>query len=652
MFLKLYRFLVNRNYTVKRRYEQFVVMNHRLHQIRVISWAYLLWLNICFCILRLPDKKHIKFENESGRGFLKNSDDLADELCQSEVISFDMFDTLILRPVDTPADLFYFVGERLNIPNFRDIRKKAERTARERHIAESGNGEVTLAQIYDILKEQLCISAESAMAAESDVEISLCIENPYMLEVWNKIKAIGKKIVVTTDMYLPKSVLEAMLQKCGFTGYDAIFLSNEYGYGKYNGKLYDKLKSAYPKCSISHVGDNYHADYVLAKKSKIHAVYYRNIQDYGKKYRTDRMSYIVGSAYRSLVNRRMFCMEKCSPAMEFGYKYGGLLLLGFCNFIHEQSALKKADKILFFSRDGHIVKELYDKLYPDEKTEYVYWSRAASAKLCVDIYPQNYFDRFLDQKSSKGIMLSEILDAMDLSELEVSFPLNQPLTSRNLNIVKSELYGKLKKITKLYEGAYEQADKYFEKMLSGCKRVVTVDCGWAGSGSILLDAYLNQKMKLDIEVTGLLAGSNSKNQHDSDYSETYFKTGKLISYCFSSEHNRECYETHFPGGRHNIYFELMFGAPQPSFIGFTKDGLKFDSESENSKIIREIHAGEIAFANDYLTVFQKFKYMNRISGSDAYAPFLAAISGRKKYLLSVFRNCVFDETVNGRKEKL
>lgn len=652
MFLKLYRFLVNRNYTVKRRYEQFVVMNHKLHKMRFISWAYLLWLNICFCLLRLPDKKHIKFENESGSGFSKTSDTLVNELCQSDVISFDMFDTLILRPVDTPADLFYFVGERLNIPNFRDIRKKAERTARERHIAESGNGEVTLAQIYDVLAEELCISTEIGMLAESDVEISLCMTNPFMLEVWNKVKAQGKKIVVTTDMYLPKSVLEAMLQKCGFTGYDAIFLSNEYGYGKYNGKLYDKLKSAYPKCSISHVGDNYHADYVLAKKSKIHAVYYRNIQDYGKKYRTDRMSYIVGSAYRSLVNRRMFCMEKCSPAMEFGYKYGGLLLLGFCNFIHEQSALKKADKILFFSRDGHIVKELYDKLYPDEKTEYVYWSRAASAKLCVDIYPQNYFDRFLDQKSSKGIMLSEILDAMDLSELEVSFPLNQPLTSRNLNIVKSELYGKLKKITKLYEGAYEQADKYFEKMLSGCKRVVTVDCGWAGSGSILLDAYLNQKMKLDIEVTGLLAGSNSKNQHDSDYSETYFKTGKLISYCFSSEHNRECYETHFPGGRHNIYFELMFGAPQPSFIGFTKDGLKFDSESENSKIIREIHAGEIAFANDYLTVFQKFKYMNRISGSDAYAPFLAAISGRKKYLLSVFRNCVFDETVNGRKEKL
>lgn len=652
MFLKLYRFLVNRNYTVKRRYEQFVVMNHKLHKMRFISWAYLLWLNICFCLLRLPDKKHIKFENESGSGFSKTSDTLVNELCQSDVISFDMFDTLILRPVDTPADLFYFVGERLNIPNFRDIRKKAERTARKRHIAECGSGEVTLAQIYDVLAEELCISTEIGMLAESDVEISLCMTNPFMLEVWNKVKAQGKKIVVTTDMYLPKSVLEAMLQKCGFTGYDAIFLSNEYGYGKYNGKLYDKLKSAYPKCSISHVGDNYHADYVLAKKSKIHAVYYRNIQDYGKKYRTDRMSYIVGSAYRSLVNRRMFCMEKCSPAMEFGYKYGGLLLLGFCNFIHEQSALKKADKILFFSRDGHIVKELYDKLYPDEKTEYVYWSRAASAKLCVDIYPQNYFDRFLDQKSSKGIMLSEILDAMDLSELEVSFPLNQPLTSRNLNIVKSELYGKLKKITKLYEGAYEQADKYFEKMLSGCKRVVTVDCGWAGSGSILLDAYLNQKMKLDIEVTGLLAGSNSKNQHDSDYSETYFKTGKLISYCFSSEHNRECYETHFPGGRHNIYFELMFGAPQPSFIGFTKDGLKFDSESENSKIIREIHAGEIAFANDYLTVFQKFKYMNRISGSDAYAPFLAAISGRKKYLLSVFRNCVFDETVNGRKEKL
>ena len=596
MSLKLYQFLVNHNYAVKRRYEQFVMMHNRLHRMRVISWAYLLWLNICFSLLHLPDKKHIRFVNESGSGFYKTSDTLADELCQSDVVSFDMFDTLILRPVDTPADLFYFVGERLNIPNFRDIRKKAERTARERHIAECGNGEVTLAQIYDVLAEQLCIPAEKGMAVESDVEISLCMPNPFMLKVWNKVKAAGKKVIITTDMYLPGNTLEAMLEKCGFTGYDAVFLSNEYGFGKYNGKLYAEVKSAYPKCSICHIGDNFRADYVLAKKAKIHAVYYRNIQEYGKKFRTDRMSYLIGSAYRSLVNRRMFCMEKCSPAMEFGYKYGGLLLLGFCEFIHEQSAQKKADKILFFSRDGYIVKKLYDKLYPDQQTEYVYWSRAASSKLCADIYPQNYFCRFLDQKSSKGILLSEILKAMDLSELEVSFSLNQPLTGRNLNAVKTELYSKLDKITKLYEGAYKQANEYFGKMLKDCRRVVTVDCGWAGSGSIFLDAYLNQKMKLDIEVTGLLAGSNAKNQYDSDFSETYFKTGKLVSYCFSAEHNRECYETHFPAGKHNIYFELLFGAAQPSFLGFTENGPAFDSDIENSELIEEIHAGELAFA--------------------------------------------------------
>lgn len=49
-----------------------------------------------------------------------------------DVLSFDVFDTLILRPFAEPSDLFILVGEELGIMDFCEIRKKAEEDARRK----------------------------------------------------------------------------------------------------------------------------------------------------------------------------------------------------------------------------------------------------------------------------------------------------------------------------------------------------------------------------------------------------------------------------------------------------------------------------------------------------------------------------------------
>ena len=104
--------------------------------------------------------------------------------------------------------------------------------------------------------------------------------------------------------------------------------------------------------------------------------------------------------------------------------------------------------------------------------------------------------------------------------------------------------------------------------------------------------------------------------------------------------------------KHNIYFELLFGAPEPSFAGFGTDGtLNFDSECENAETVKEIHRGECDFINDYLEVCKAVPYLGNISGSDAYAPFSSAISD-SRYLTEVFADSVFDDTASGRKDKI
>ena len=57
------------------------------------------------------------------------------------------------------------------------------------------------------------------------------------------------------------------------------------------------------------------------------------------------------------------------------------LCLGTAIFIHTYAREHGIDKLLFLSRDGDILRQAYAVLFPEEKTEYVYWSRAAATKL-------------------------------------------------------------------------------------------------------------------------------------------------------------------------------------------------------------------------------------------------------------------------------
>lgn len=654
--LRMYNILVNRNRSVKHRYERFISRHSGLHaKCPMLSWAYAVWLNIRFSLLHLPDRD-VKFRqkaaNESGTMLKYTADELAKRLCSADIVSFDVFDTLIHRPFASPADLFYVVGEKLGIPDFRRVRTECEREARKLQQSKGKGSEVTLEDIYTLVSKMTGISANQGAAIEAETELSLCFADSFMLSVWDKVIASGKTVIVTTDMYMPVSFFEQLLSKNGFNGYDRIFVSCENGCGKSDGALYKKIKESYGKNKYIHIGDNRHSDIRNAKKAGFAAVLYPNVNSFASDYRPHDMSYIIGSVYSGIVNTRLYCSEKCSPAYEYGYKCGGLLILGYCGFIYRTAKEKNIDKILFFSRDGYILKQIFDALYNDIATEYVYWSRSAATKLCADIFPFDYVRRFISYKVNRGLTLGEVFEAMELYCENFSLDPGELLTRSNEKQIAELLSDNINNIEKAYSDSFKAAEKYLGGIISDSKNILTVDCGWAGSGSIMLDALLHRRYGMDVGVTGVLACTNSKDQHDSDFSETFIADGKLIPYCFSSSLNRRSYENHRPSMKHNIYFELLFGAPEPSFRGFSPNGeMKFDTESENAELVMQIHNGEKDFIQDYLKAAQEAPMLMNISGSDAYAPFAAALSD-KKYLSGVFKGAVFDETTAGGKTKI
>ena len=132
---------------------------------------------------------------------------LTKDLLQYDVVSFDIFDTLILRPFAKPADLFMLVGKRLKRAEFYRIRTDAERRAREDAMHRNGNTEVTIYDIYAIIEERTGLPKELGVQTEFQTELDYCFANPYMKRIFRLLQEQGKPIVIVSDMYLPGEMM-------------------------------------------------------------------------------------------------------------------------------------------------------------------------------------------------------------------------------------------------------------------------------------------------------------------------------------------------------------------------------------------------------------------------------------------------------------
>lgn len=276
---KLYNYLAEKHWGVRREYGPYVDAHQEEHaKAPWKHWWLLIRLNWHYRILRkktlllsvreAPDKSE-PFQRPAAAHF-------ATDLSEYDVISFDIFDTLISRPFAEPADLFAIVGSRLGIANFREIRTDAERDARAEANALTGSYEVTIYDIYERVSERIGIDVNKGIETELEAEKEYCFADPYMKQVYEILLGQGKEIVITSDMYIPHDRMEELLASCGYTGYKKLYVSCDYRCSKHTGGLFKKLISESQGKKIVHVGDNFTSDVASARKSGIAAEYYRN----------------------------------------------------------------------------------------------------------------------------------------------------------------------------------------------------------------------------------------------------------------------------------------------------------------------------------------------------------------------------------------
>lgn len=642
--IAIYNNLLNRVPGIKERYTIFRKKNNGKR--KVLAWLYLVGLNAGYYLLRnksieydsslFPDhNKKVMIGSESSY-FCKKMEEpstLINKLQGYDVISFDVFDTLIFRKMEHPEDLFYVEQSILNYPNLKVLRKEAEHKSRERRYTENRDYEVDINEIWQTLSDMTGIDPKMGIETEWNIEKTYCYANPYFKNVVNELKEMGKTIIVCSDMYFGEQYIRELLTLNNYPEFDGYYISCDFRNSKNNGRLYAIIRNKYGKdMKYIHIGDNEYSDEKMARQNGFHSFFYPNVNEAGISYRANDMDPVIASVYAGIINSYLHCgINIKSPEFEFGFIYGGLFAVGYCQFIHEYVLNNSVEKILFFSRDGDILYKVYNLLYPDdiEKTEYVFWSRLASTKMSAKILKAHYLERMLFHKVGQNYRLKDIFDTMDLCEHEKQFYIKNKRKNYSPDTVFDDkicheivdfLDDNWETVCASYETELDRGKAYYKKIIGDATKVVTVDVGWVGSGAITLERIAKEIWGFNCDFSGLMAGSCAGNSQDYQATVMSISEGKLNCYMFSPSNNRDLWKKHDPTKGHNMLVELLLSSPSKSFRGFSKgmDGeeYSFSKTQENINAV-EIQKGIFEFA----TMFKEhpLSYL-KISGRDAAAP--------------------------------
>ena len=542
-----------------------------------------------------------------------------------EIISFDIFDTLILRRTSEPRDVFTLLGAEFQIVDFSRIRFEAEKEAREISLALYGNREVNIYDIYKKVNEKTGLDISYGVEKEFEFELKVCFSNPYMKCMYDILKSQNKRIYIVSDMYWPKEYLVRLLNENGYEGFVDVLVSCDYKGGKRNGVLFEQLLEIEKDKKIVHIGDNVEADINGAKSYGIDTRYYANVQTSGNMYRENGMSPLVRSAYRGIVNSTLHNGTKqYSEQYEYGFVYGGLFVLGYVNWIHKLAIEKGIEKIVFLARDGYIYKRIYDKLYTDIPSEYALWSRAASLKYACNYTREDFLKRNIDHRINKKWKISSMLCANSLDELvqflsQYNLSPDELIHEGNKKILENFFDANWDKVLDIQKKGQDYAKQYYESIIKDSSSILLVDTGWRGDNQLALRRLIMDEWKTKCKVYCCMAATIA-----SDRNIVNIADDVMFCYMFSSCHNRMLYDSFNKNNVINMaIFELFSQSPCPSFDGFGENGefIFGYAEVENYEIISEIIQGIEDFCNKYIEWFGYNKFMLNISGYDAYLPF-------------------------------
>jgi len=528
---------------------------------------------------------------------------------KADVVSFDIFDTLIKRDVSNPHIVFDIVNAEffnqtfeLNSA-FRIDRVVAESKARKK----SKKEEINLDDIYSYM---ISFSEEEKVKLkeiEKQSEINVCVPNTPVVELYKYAKAKGKTIIISTDMYLCRNTITGILKKANILDFDKIYISSEIDKTKRRGTMYREIKKDNPDARIVHVGDNKKSDYFKAKENKLNAILIETETSY---LRYSKLS--ESPILSSFINNRI--KNDNNWYYQFGFETFGPILAGFTKWLSNELKIKNYDKIFFLSRDGSIMMKAFEIMCIDVEIPYTYLYGSRRGYIVPSLQSYSSITEMLQNVfTGKIFTINDLLPKLGLSR-DILTEEQKRVTERIFNGL-DEMYADneaLKLLKKLENQVIENSKVEFERIGKYLKQndfsgnIAIIDIGWFGNIQHALSRIIGDKA----QITGYYIGIHPKSKQ--------VESEKLNGFLFEKGKNEEFQR--IIQSFSNI-FELLFTSDEGTLINFyeKKDGIvapnlaDFEySDTNELELIRNIQKGAL----DFVKAFSDFEYSEFVDVSE------------------------------------
>lgn len=359
---------------------------------------------------------------------------------QHGTVSFDIFDTLLLRHLNVAGDVVKLVAKRAS-DRFGIDEEQFIKARREAKL-HSTKREVPLEERYAILGQLLGLDesiSEALFSFEIELERALLCERPVGKMLLRYAQSKRKRVIVTSDTYFDQTFVAEMLSREGISP-DAFYLSRDHDATKDEGSLFTVVVDA-EGADILHIGDNRKADHTNAVAAGLSAVWLISNRDQVKR-SVPQMSLVpTENGYLSTIQNGIVINNLARyPAItrDAGYTQGtprdlgfnvlGDIMLGFAAWIIGRAKAEGLSALFFLARDGEIVKRAVDSVLTatDDvsiKTHYLLASRR-----CVRVIALKTLQ---DVRSEAAAVMEEIAKNKQRSGLNkyisLRFGLNEAL---------------------------------------------------------------------------------------------------------------------------------------------------------------------------------------------------------------------------------
>lgn len=425
------------------------------------------------------------------------------------VVSFDVFDTLVTRDVTVPDHVFRLVHS--SEPSFAKARILAEDAARLLSRSRYGHSETQFDQIFQSLPSRL--RRLHSLEAELSAERKFLKARTPGLALLRYAQERGKRVIAISDVYLSADALRSLLVPLNIE-ISEIYTSADHGGGKHDGALFAMVAehlSLDERNAWLHIGDNRQSDYVTPLSCGIQAIHVPKSTDLLFRDASFNLNAIdrvrrTDSVLGSFLVARLARLRETPGVLDsdiarFGAMYAGPLVASFCCWLAERAKADGIDELVLLARDGHVIKDAMNILHPELKTRVMLCSRRSLMLPAVTADHDQLqhvvnFRGYSARAGLQGLSLNNIeciLDRMTSDGIDIDAVI---ITETQQNIIDDWVRKNWKALFE--KQALSEASltrEYCHSLGLNKSNLAIVDVGWSLSSHKALDALLGRPIR-------------------------------------------------------------------------------------------------------------------------------------------------------------